>query len=143
AIRENLKDVSLEPELFHQIMHMRLLGIDYGRKKMGLAISEGKLAEPWKVIKVNNFEEAVIKVLQVLQVLGVDKVIVGVSENKMAEESKEFAKRIGAETFDETLSTHEAQILSVQAGMKKKKRKNMEDAFAAAIILQNYLDSVV
>ena len=133
--------------MFRPIMHMRILGIDYGRKKIGLAVSEGTLAEPWKVIKVNNFEEAVIKVLQVLQVLQVDKVIVGVSENKMAEESKKFALALShqssaiVETFDETLSTHEAQILSVQAGMKKKKRKNLEDAFAAAIILQSYLDT--
>jgi len=129
--------------LFRPIIIMRLLGIDYGRRKIGLAISEGKLAEPWKVIKVNNFEEAVIKVLQVLQVLQVDKVIVGISENKMAEESKKFAKRIGAETFDETLSTHDAQRVSIEAGMKRKKRKGMEDAYAATLILQGYLDSAV
>ena len=120
---------------------MKILGIDYGRKKIGLAVSEGILAEPWKVIKVNNFEEAVIKVLQVLQVLQVNKVIVGVSENKMAEESKKFAKRIGAETFDETLSTHEAQRVSIEAGVSRKKRHEMEDAYAASIMLQNYLDS--
>ena len=108
-----------------------------------MAVAEGRLAEPWKVIKVNNFEEAVIKVLQVLQVLQVDKVIVGVSENKMAEESKKFAKRIGAETFDETLSTHNAQRASVEAGMKRKKRKEMEDAYAATLILQGYLDGTV
>lgn len=120
---------------------MRLLGIDYGRRKIGLAISEGRLAEPWKVIKVNNFEEAVIKVLQVLQVLQVDKIIVGVSENKMAEESKKFAKRIGAETFDETLSTHDAQRLSIEAKIPRAKRHSLEDAFAAAIMLQNFLNS--
>ena len=128
---------------------MRILGIDYGRKKVGLAISEGKLAEPWKVIKVNNFEEAVIKVLQVLQVLQADKVIVGVSENKMAEESKKFALALShqslaiVETFDETLSTYGAKKLSISAGMKRIKRKEFEDAFAACIMLQSYLDKYV
>jgi len=46
---------------------MKILGIDYGRRKIGLAISEGVLSQPWKVLRVNNFEDAVEKVLQVLQ----------------------------------------------------------------------------
>lgn len=122
---------------------IKILGIDYGRKKIGLARAEGSLAEPWKVIKVDNFEEAVAKVLQVLKVLQVGKVIVGVSEGKMGKESEKFAERIGAETFDETLSTHEARDLSIEAGIGRKKRYEFEDAYAACVMLQSYLDNYV
>ena len=122
---------------------MKIVGIDYGRKKIGLAISEGILAEPWKVIKVNDFEEAVRKVLQILKELKADGAVVGVSEGEMGEESKKFAERINAETFDETLSTYNAQELSREAKVGRKKRKDLEDAFAASVMLQLYLDTYV
>lgn len=126
--------------------NMKILGIDYGLRKIGLAVAEGKLAEPLKVIRVNGDEEAVEKVKQVVQVEQVEQVIIGISEGKTAEETKKFSQnlkgeiRIPVELFDETLSTHEAQELSRESGMNRKKRKNMEDAFAACIMLQNYLD---
>lgn len=112
---------------------MRILGIDYGRKKIGLAISEGGLAEPWKVIRPDEIEK-------ILKDEKFEKIVVGISEGEMAEESKEFAETIGAETFDETLTSRDAQKLSMEAGIKRKKRKIMEDAYAASIILQNYID---
>jgi len=113
---------------------MKILGIDYGRKKIGLAIAEGSLAEPWRVVK----PEALKKILENESF---DKIIVGVSSGQMGEEQKKFAKSIGAETFDETLTTKEAQKLSIEAGINRKKRRGMEDAFAAALILQDYLDN--
>jgi len=119
---------------------MRILGIDYGKRKIGLAIAEGPLAEPWKVIKVSNFKEAVEKVGSAFAEASADKVVVGVSEGEMGEESRKFAQSLGAETFDETLTTHEAQRLSREAGVRQSKRRSLEDAFAATIMLQNYLD---
>lgn len=121
---------------------MTILGVDYGRKKIGLAISEGKLAEPLRVVRVKSFFQAIEKVKRVQKELQIEKTIVGVSEGEMGEESKKFANEIGAETFSETLSTHDAQELAIQTGMKRKKRKEREDAFAATIILQNYLDDL-
>lgn len=112
---------------------MRILGIDYGLAKVGLAIAEGPLAEPWKVVKTSELKE-------VLEKENFDKVVVGVSEGEMGDEQKRFASEIGGETFDETLSTYEAQELSRESGMTRKKRHDMEDAFAATIMLQNYLD---
>ena len=121
---------------------MRYLGIDYGRKKIGLAIGNGILAEPYKVIQVSNFDDAFEKVLQVIKVLQVEQVIVGIAENKIAEEQKEFAKKLNAKTYDETLSTQDAISLSIQGGVKRKKRRGMEDAYAASIMLQNYIDNI-
>lgn len=126
---------------------MKIIGIDYGRKKMGLAISEGILAEPYKVIRYENVDEAIEKIRKETE--KIDKVVVGISEEEMGEESKEFSNRlrenlsIPVETFDETLTTQEAQRLGIEAGIKRKKRKEMEDAYAAAVVLQSYLDKNV
>ncbi|AKM83012.1 hypothetical protein A2422_03485 [Candidatus Woesebacteria bacterium RIFOXYC1_FULL_31_51] len=121
---------------------MKILGIDYGRRKIGLALGNSTLAEPYKVIKVDSFESAVKKILQIIKVLQIEQVVVGVSEGEMGEESKKFAERINAKTFDETLSTHDAQKLSIESGMNRKKRKLNEDAFAATVMLQSYIDYV-
>ena len=125
----------------------KILGIDYGRSKVGIAIGEGTLSEPLKVIWVESFNDAIQKVLQVLQVEQVDKVVVGISEGEMGEESKKFSQglsktvNIPVETFDETITSKDAQRLSIEAGVSRKKRHQMEDAYAASLILQNYLDS--
>ena len=122
---------------------MKILGIDYGRKKIGLAVSEGVLAEPWKVLRVNNLNDSIQKIEKEIEIEKPDRVVVGVSEGEMGLESKKFAEMVGAETFDETLSTHRAQELSMQANIPRKKRKNLEDAYAAAVMLQSYLDRYV
>jgi RNase H-fold protein (predicted Holliday junction resolvase) len=121
---------------------MKILGIDYGKAKIGLAIGESSLAEPWKVVNVESFDDAVKKAKSAFAEASVDKVVVGISEGEIGEESKKFAEEISAETFDETLTSQDAQRLSREAGVGQKKRYEMEDAYAAAIMLQNYLDSV-
>jgi len=127
---------------------MKYLGIDYGRSKIGLAVSEGVIAEPLKVIRYKDEEELIRKVEQVLKVELVEKVVVGISEGEMAKETKEFGKRLENKLKtpvvfqDETLSTQSAQELSISANIKRKKRKEMEDAYSAAVILQSYLDAL-
>ena len=123
-------------------MSMRILGIDYGRKKIGMAVTEGSLAEPYKVIRVNSFQEAVEKVSKEVEVSKVSKVVVGISEGEMGEESKKFAESIGAEIYDETLTSQDAQRMAIEAGIKRSRRQGMEDAYAACLMLQNYLDSI-
>ena len=119
---------------------MKILGIDYGKRKIGLAIADGPLAEPWKVIRYKDKESIEKDVKNIAKEEGIQKVVVGISEGIMGEESKNFAQSLGATTFDETLSTQEAQKLSREAGIGQKKRHEMEDAYAAAIMLQNFLD---
>jgi putative Holliday junction resolvase len=125
---------------------MKLLGIDYGRKKVGLAFADGSLAEPLQVIREKSEEGVIRRVEQVVQVEQVEKIILGISEGKMGEESREFGRKLEKKLKipvifqDETLTTHDAQKLSIEAGMKRKKRKTLEDAFSAALILQAYLD---
>ncbi|KKR53111.1 MAG: hypothetical protein UT88_C0014G0008 [Candidatus Woesebacteria bacterium GW2011_GWD2_40_19] len=119
---------------------MKILGIDYGRSKIGVAIADGPLAEPMQVIRYSN-----TKIL--MEKLHIEKIVVGVSEGKIGEESKKFASSIQPliqSTIilaDETLSTQDAQRMSREAGISQKKRHEMEDAYAACIMLQNYLDN--
>lgn len=125
---------------------MKILGIDYGRSKIGLAIAEGSLADPMGVIRYTDTQILVDKLIKIIEENNVEKVIFGVSEGEMAKESKNFSINLGkiikipVETFDETLSTQDAQRMSMEAGIGQKKRHQMEDAYAAAIMLQNYLD---
>jgi len=120
---------------------MKTLGIDYGRRKVGLAIADGPLAEPLQVIRYSDADVLKEKLNQIIKGEKIEKVIVGVSEGEMGKESENFAREIGAETFDETLSTRDAQTLSREAGISRKKRRELEDAYAAAIMLQNWLDN--
>ncbi len=114
---------------------MKYLGIDYGKKKVGLAISEGMLAAPYQVISVSSLKDALNKIGSVIKKEGIDQVIVGLPDSGEAYKmAKNFIKVLGQEisvkAIDETLSTKQAIV----AGSKH------EDSTAAAIILQNYLD---
>lgn len=127
---------------------MKYLGIDYGRRKIGLAVSNGKLAEPFQVIRYKDFDKMIAHVGRIVEKQKIENIIIGMSENEMGEEIKKFGSTIQqfnnlttVEYFDETLSTHDAIEMSVASGMGRKKRKEMEDAFAASIMLQNYIDS--
>jgi len=127
---------------------MKLLGIDYGRSKIGLAMSDGRLAEPYQVIRYKDFDKMIAHIGRIVEKQKIEKIVVGVSEGEMAMEINSFVQTIRltlnpvpCEVQDETLSTHDAIEMSIASHMGRKKRKEMEDAFAAAIMLQNYIDS--
>lgn len=126
---------------------MRILGVDFGLKKTGLAIADGNLAEPYIVLKHRDMKVLKKKMKDIVQKEKIEKIVVGISENKMAEKTREFWKGMKKDLAipivfqDETLSTRVAQMKSIGAGIRRKKRKKMEDAYAAALILQDYLDN--
>lgn len=125
---------------------MKLLGIDYGRRKIGLATAVTMLAEAYGVIRAETIQEAVNKIKKTVETEKITKVVVGISEGQMAQETKQFVRQLEKAINlpvvfqDETLSTQEAQRLAIEAGIRRKKRKELEDAFTAAVILQSYLD---
>lgn len=128
-------------------MVMKTLGIDYGRAKIGLAVALGKFAEPLKVIRYSDTKILAEQIKKIIDEEKIERVVVGISEGKMAEETRRFLSAISNqlsaikfETFDETLTSQDAQRLSIEAGLPAKKRHGMEDAYAASIMLQNYLD---
>ncbi len=125
---------------------MIILGIDHGRKKIGFALSAGKLAEPLGVARVTSREDGIEKVRQAVLKHRPNLIVVGISEGKMAEEQQDFARLlaeelgVGVKTWDETLTTKDARSLSLAAGLGRSKRRKLEDAFAASLMLQSYLD---
>ncbi len=128
---------------------MKVLGIDFGERKIGLAIAETPIADPYMVLRFKKEEEAIDKILEIILKEGIEEIVVGVSEGKTAKKTKVFIKKLQGKTeveiksHDETLSTYEAQKLALEAGLSRVKRKRLEDAFAATVMLQDYLDNIL
>lgn len=126
---------------------MRTLGIDYGLKKIGLSLADNSLAQPFGVI--NNDSRLVEKLVKICQTNQIKKIVVGLPEGKIAKKVRTFAQELSrvanvSVVFqDESLTSKEAIGKMIQAGRGRKARREKEDAIAAAIILQNYLDSHV
>ncbi len=128
---------------------MRILGIDFGLKKIGLAVSTGLLTEPYRVIRFKKKQQVYRQIKKVIENEKITKIVVGESEGKSGQRAREFgdslSKYLNVEVYyqDETLTTKEAQRLAIDAGIKRKKRKGMEDAYSAALILQAYLEKQI
>jgi putative Holliday junction resolvase len=126
---------------------MQILGIDYGRRKIGIALGDGRLVEGLTVVRYEDEKKALEKIIKIIKKEKVNEIVVGVSEGQIGEESRKFGEKLGEKVNlpvhfqDETLTTRDAQALSIIAGIKRKKRRALEDAYSAALILQNYLDS--
>jgi putative transcription antitermination factor YqgF len=122
-----------------------ILAIDYGTVRIGLAISRGSLAEPLAII--SSDEKALPHIQKVISIEQVEQIIVGISENEMAEKIKGFVEELKKtidlpiELVDETLSSHTVHQKVLESGMKQSQRQQPIDHLAAAEFLQEYLDS--
>lgn len=127
-----------------------LLGIDYGKRKIGLAIAPipGNLAVPFRVLRVESDEEAIEELKKICEEESVEKIIIGIPESVWAgKKSQEFSK--GVRQFAQKLS-HNVSLpteeVNERSSSKEAERlllgepKDMADAVAAMIILQSYLD---
>jgi putative Holliday junction resolvase len=124
---------------------MRYLGVDFGFKRIGLAISEGELASPLKIITVSSLIDAVNKIKFEAKKEEADKLIIGLPEGATGKAAQKFIaglkkEGLDVESVDETLTTKDADSILLTMGIPRNKRKE-NDAQSAAIILQNYLDS--
>src|ERR1700736_3865631 len=129
-----------------------ILGIDFGRTRIGLAISDELrlLAHPLETLPANK--DAAKRIAEIVRERKIDKVIVGVPRHmsgeigEAAKKALEFAARLRAqipcpvETLDERLTTVAAERALRSAGKKARKTRNIVDQVAAQIILQSYLD---
>jgi putative holliday junction resolvase len=137
---------------------MRILGIDVGRKRIGLAISDpsGTLARPLSTLTVSA-HDGVRRVLQEVERLSVEEdglgaIVVGMpsrldgSANEATPHVEAFVKSLSGRTAipivveDERLSSREAESRLARRETDWRKRKARLDAAAAAVILQDYLD---
>lgn len=127
-------------------MAMRLLAIDYGRAYVGLAFSEGILADPMEPLKVTKKEGSLLaKIIQIVESLNVDTVILGLPEGSLVEEIKHFARELEEKTnlkveFQPEKSSSIMARHAAKAGGKSLKRLGTkEHSLAAGIILEDYL----
>ncbi len=125
---------------------MRYLGIDYGRKRMGLAISdeEGKIAFPRMQFTIYNLPHTTKILLDIIKKEGVEKIVVGVP---VTFGGKESAQTVEARAFGEKLQKaiqlpveFENELLTTKMAVRGGVAKSKVDASSAAIILQSYLD---
>jgi putative holliday junction resolvase len=141
---------------------VRVLGIDYGRRRIGLAISDatGMLARPWKTLSSRGTAADVAGTLasEILTLRdesdGLEAVVLGLprrlsgESNEQTASVRELAARLQAVIGvplvlqDERLSSREAESLLARSEKDWRKRKSSLDAAAAAVILQDYLDSL-
>jgi putative Holliday junction resolvase len=134
---------------------MRLLGIDHGDKRIGLAISDElqSFAHPYRTLQVDA--QLLPEIRKIVERERVGGIIVGLPKNMdgslgpSAAKAQSFAGRLKAELgsikillWDERLTTVEAQRALHLAGKNAKQSKKMVDQVAAQILLQSYLDSL-
>lgn len=125
---------------------MKYLGIDFGLRRIGLAVSDGELASPLHIIEVKGLKDAIRKVSQFAYEKGFTKIVVGLPEGKMGKTVLGFVnglkkQGLNTETSDETLSSKRAVDQMIEQNIPLRKRRG-NDAYSAAIILQNYLDNL-
>ena len=131
---------------------MRILGIDYGHRSIGLAISDenGSLARGLAVIPKNQWEKELPRIINEYQVqllvVGMPKTLDN-QEGSQAKIILGFMERLREITgcvitrWDERLSSKLAERYLLSADLSRQKRKNVIDRLSAQIILQDYLDS--
>jgi putative Holliday junction resolvase len=132
----------------------RVLGLDVGDRRIGLALSDsgGILASPLTIIEHTTELQDIEAILKISQERGAERIIVGLPRlmngdiGPQAQKVQAFAEVIRAHTQipieyrDERLTTVTAQRLKQETGSRKKNRNIRYDAMAAAVILQDYLE---
>lgn len=128
------------------LAHIPTLAIDYGRQRIGLAISRGTLAEPLVILDAN--QQPLAQITQICANEGVQQLVVGISENEMAQESRAFGQQVAEATglpvayADETLSSKTVAQRLKESGASLKRRQQPIDDLAAAVFLQDWLDDL-
>ncbi len=134
---------------------MRILAIDYGEKRIGLALSDplGFTAQGLETILKISKENFLEKIATLCKDRGVTEVIIGLPVNMngtMGPKAKEIqdllpeleAKlAVPIKTWDERLTSREAGRLMIEEGLSRDKQKQNSDRLAATILLQSYLES--
>ncbi len=122
----------------------KILAIDFGTKRIGLAVSRHSLADPLKILE--NDENLFKHLQQILDLEKIELIIVGMSENTMAIKTKIFIEKLKLKTnlpikiTDETLSSKNTHQKLANSHMKLKKRQEPIDHYAAAEFLQEWLE---
>ena len=138
---------------------MRILGLDYGTKTVGVAVSDelGLTAQAVETItrkEANKLRKTLARIDELVQQYSIEKIVLGYpkhmnnSSGIRCEETEEFKamveRRTGLEVilWYERMSTVAAERTLIEGGVRRENRKTYVDQLAAVFILQGYLDSL-
>lgn len=136
---------------------MRIIGIDYGDARVGIAVSDplGFTAQGLETVPNKVYNKMVERVVEIIKSYSAEKIVIGLPKNmngtlgergeiskKFADELKDFFPDAEIILWDERLSTVQAAGVLNVTNTRGKDRKNVIDTVAASIILQSYLDSI-
>jgi putative Holliday junction resolvase len=131
-----------------------VLGIDYGSRRVGVAVSDPMRILAQGAGALINDAHLLARLMQIIHDRGITLVVVGMpysddgGKGQQAREVDRFIDRlrdhiiVDVDTWDESLTSREAQRILIRAGTKKKQRRQKErvDEMAACLLLQEYLD---
>jgi putative holliday junction resolvase len=135
---------------------MRILALDHGTKRIGLAISDetAVIAQPLEFLAAEPLDGFLKRLKEIVDSREVGEILVGIPRNMngtygpAAAKAREFVAAlqnvltIPVKTWDERLTSVQANRFLIETGMRREKRKTKVDQTAAAIMLQSYLDSL-
>ncbi len=136
---------------------MRIMGLDFGAKTVGVAISDPLLitAQGIEIIRrkeENKLRQTLARIEELIVEYGVEEIVLGLPKNMNATEgarvelTNEFREKLERRTgipvtmWDERLTTVAADKAMMEAGIRREHRKDYVDMIAATLILQGYLD---
>ena len=136
---------------------MRILGLDFGSKTVGVAVSDELLltAQGLEIVRrqsPNKLRQTLARIEELIVEYGVEEIVLGLPKNMNATEgirvelTNEFKEKLerrtglSVHTWDERLTTVAADKAMIEAGIRREKRKDYVDMIAATFILQGYVD---
>lgn len=137
---------------------MRIMGLDYGAKTVGVALSDELLitAQPKETItreREGKIRKTLVRIEELVQEYGVGLIVVGLplnmdgSEGERAQKARDFGEQVSRRTalpvvmYDERLTTVEADAMLQEMEIPRSGRKQVIDQIAASVILQDYMEN--
>lgn len=135
---------------------MRILGLDYGSKTVGVAMTDalGMTVQPYKTIqrdRESKLRQTLSEIAEIVEQYQIEKIVMGLplnmddTEGDRAAKTRDFAKKlklrvaVPIEFTDERLTTMEAEEILDQSGIPRSEQKKVIDQVAAQLILEQYL----
>lgn len=135
---------------------MRILGLDYGSKTVGVAMTDalGMTVQPYKTIqreRESKLRQTLSEITEIVEQYQIEKIVMGLplnmddTEGDRASKTRDFAEKlklrvaVPIEFTDERLTTMEAEEILDQSGIPRSEQKKVIDQVAAQLILEQYL----
>ncbi len=135
---------------------MRILGLDYGSKTVGVAMTDalGMTVQPYKTIqrdRESKLRQTLSEIAEIVEQYQIGKIVMGLplnmddTEGDRAAKTRDFAEKlklrvaVPIEFTDERLTTMEAEEILDQSGIPRSEQKKVIDQVAAQLILEQYL----